>query len=387
MDFKKLLNNAENNLVNHRRILHSIPELGFEEHKTSKYIQDELNKLGIPFKTNYGKTGVVGLIKGGLGEGRSIMIRADIDGLPLTEETGLDFASKNGAMHACGHDGHISILLETARILQSLKDSIKGEIILCFQPAEEIVQGALAMIDDGLFEDYHPERVLGLHIWNQLPSGFVGVNDSAGFASADAFSLEIKGRGGHGALPHLNVDPIVAASNIISNAQTIVSREISPQDPGVLTFGKIESGFAPNIIPDSVSIEGTIRAYSQEVRERIYSSLERISKLGAESMRSTATTEIMYGAGPVVNEQEVASWVRDKAREVLDPSLVGPTEPVSVGDDMAEFLQRIPGVYFLLGASVGNKYPHHNTRFDFDEKAMINGVKVFLSCTLDFLNN
>ena len=166
-----------------------------------------------------------------------------------------------------------------------------------------------------------------------------------------------------------------------------MSREISPQDPGVLTFGKIESGFAPNIIPDSVSIEGTIRAYSQEVRERIYSSLERISKLGAESMRSTATTEIMYGAGPVVNEQEVASWVRDKAREVLDPSLVGPTEPVSVGDDMAEFLQRIPGVYFLLGASVGNKYPHHNTRFDFDEKAIINGVKVFLSCTLDFLNN
>ena len=188
MDFKKLLNNAENNLVNHRRILHSIPELGFEEHKTSKYIQDELNKLGIPFKTNYGKTGVVGVIKGGLGEGRSIMIRADIDGLPLTEETELDFASKNGAMHACGHDGHISILLETARILQSLKDSIKGEIILCFQPAEEIVQGALAMIDDGLFEDYHPERVLGLHIWNQLPSGFVGVNDSAVFASADEVS-------------------------------------------------------------------------------------------------------------------------------------------------------------------------------------------------------
>ncbi len=364
-----------------------MPELGFQEEKTSQYIQDELTKLGIPISTKYGKTGVVGVIKGGLGEGRSIMIRADIDGLPITEETGLDFASKNGAMHACGHDGHISILLETARLLQSLKDSIKGEIILCFQPAEEIVQGALAMIDDGLFEDYHPERVLGLHIWNQLPSGFVGVNDSAVFASADAFSLEVKGRGGHGALPHLNIDPIVAASHIISNAQTIVSREISPQDPGVLTFGKIESGFAPNIIPDSVSIEGTIRAYSQDVRERIYSSLERISKLSAESMRSTASTEIMYGAGPVVNEQEVASWVRDRAREVLDDSLVGPTEPVSVGDDMAEFLQRIPGVYFLLGASVGNKYPHHNTRFDFDEKAMINGVKVFLSCTLDFLNN
>ena len=387
MDFKKLLSDSDSNLISHRRNLHAMPELGFEETKTSKYIQDELTKLGISIKTNYGKTGVVGVIKGGLGEGRSIMIRADIDGLPLTEETELDFASKNGAMHACGHDGHISILLETARILQSLKDSIKGEIILCFQPAEEIVQGALAMIDDGLFEDYHPERVLGLHIWNQLPSGFVGVNDSAVFASADAFSLEVKGRGGHGALPHLNVDPIVAASQIITNAQTIVSREISPQDPGVLTFGKIESGFAPNIIPDSVSIEGTIRAYSQDVREKIYSSLERISKLSAESMRSTASTEIMYGAGPVVNEQEVASWVRDKAREVLDDSLVGPTEPVSVGDDMAEFLQRIPGVYFLLGASVGNKYPHHNTRFDFDEKAMINGVKVFLSCTLDFLNN
>ena len=157
MDFKKLLSNTDNNLITHRRILHSIPELGFEEYKTSQYIQDELEKLGIPFKTDYGKTGVVGIIKGGLGGGRSIMIRADIDGLPLTEETGLDFASKNGAMHACGHDGHVSILLETARILNSLKDSFKGEIILCFQPAEEIVQGALAMINDGLFDDYHPE--------------------------------------------------------------------------------------------------------------------------------------------------------------------------------------------------------------------------------------
>ena len=156
MDFKKLLSESNKNLVMHRRKLHAMPELGFKETKTSKYIQDQLTKIGISISTKYGKTGVVGVIKGGLGAGRSIMIRADIDGLPLTEETELDFTSKNGAMHACGHDGHISILLETARILQSLKDSIRGEIILCFQPAEEIVQGALAMIDDGLFEDYHP---------------------------------------------------------------------------------------------------------------------------------------------------------------------------------------------------------------------------------------
>jgi amidohydrolase len=387
MDFKKLLNESDKNLVNHRRKLHAMPELGFEENKTSDYIQNELKKLGIPFKTGYGKTGIIGVITGGLGEGRSMMIRADIDGLPLDEETDLEFASKNGCMHACGHDGHISILLETARVLQSLKDSFKGEVLLCFQPAEEIVQGALAMIDDGLLKDYHPDRVIGLHIWNQLPSGYVGVNDSVVFASSDAFLLEVKGRGGHGALPHLNIDPIVAASQIIANAQTIVSREIAPSDTGVLTFGKFESGSAPNIIPDKVKIEGTIRAYTQDVREKIFSSLQRISKLGAESMRSTANTEIMYGTGPVINEPEVASWVRDKSKDVIDNSLVGITEPVSVGDDMAEFLNRIPGVYFLLGASVGNKYPHHNTRFDFDEKAMINGVKVFLSCTLDFLDN
>jgi len=387
MDFKKLLNESDKNLVNHRRKLHAMPELGFQENKTSEYIQNELKKLGIPFKAGYGKTGIIGVITGGLGEGRSMMIRADIDGLPLDEETDLEFASKNGSMHACGHDGHISILLETARILQSLKDSFKGEVLLCFQPAEEIVQGALAMIDDGLLKDYHPDRVIGLHIWNQLPSGYVGVNDSVVFASADAFSLEVKGRGGHGALPHLNIDPIVAASQIIANAQTIVSREIAPSDTGVLTFGKFESGSAPNIIPDKVKIEGTIRAYTQDVREKIFSSLQRISKLGAESMRSTANTEIMYGTGPVINEPEVASWVRDKSKDVIDNSLVGVTDPVSVGDDMAEFLNRIPGVYFLLGASVGNKYPHHNTRFDFDEKAMINGVKVFLSCTLDFLDN
>ncbi len=301
MGFNNLLNESNDNLVKHRRNLHSIPEIGFEEENTSKYIQNELKKLNIPYKAGYGKTGVVGVIKGGLGEGRSIMIRADIDGLPLTEETQLDFASKNGCMHACGHDGHISILLETARIIESLKDTFKGEVILCFQPAEEIVQGAMAMINDGLFDDYKPERVIGLHIWNQLESGFIGVNDTVVFASADAFSLEVRGRGGHGALPHLNVDPIVAASQIITNAQTVISREVSPQDPGVLTFGKIESGTASNIIPDKVSIQGTIRAYSPKVREQIFSSLKRISSLSAEAMRAKADTEIMFGTPPVIN--------------------------------------------------------------------------------------
>ena len=388
MDFKNLLNESNDNLVKHRRNLHSIPEIGFEEESTSKYIQNELKKLNIPYKAGYGKTGVVGVIKGGLGEGRSIMIRADIDGLPLTEETQLDFASQNGCMHACGHDGHISILLETARIIESLKDTFKGEVILCFQPAEEIVQGAMAMINDGLFDDYKPERVIGLHIWNQLKSGFIGVNDTVVFASADAFSLEVRGRGGHGALPHLNVDPIVAASQIITNAQTVISREVSPQDPGVLTFGKIESGTASNIIPDTVSIQGTIRAYSPKVREQIFSSLKRISSLSAEAMRTKADTEIMFGTPPVINESEVAQWVRDQSSKVIDKSLIGQVDPVSVGDDVAEFINRIPGVYFLLGAKIGDgKFPHHNSKFDFDEKAMINGVKVFLSCTIDFLDS
>ena len=388
MDFKNLLNESNDNLIKHRRNLHSIPEIGFEEESTSKYIQNELKKLNIPYKAGYGKTGVVGVIKGGLGEGRSIMIRADIDGLPLTEETQLDFASKNGCMHACGHDGHISILLETARIIESLKETFKGEVILCFQPAEEIVQGAMAMINDGLFDDYKPERVIGLHIWNQLESGFVGVNDTVVFASADAFSLEVRGRGGHGALPHLNVDPIVAASQIITNAQTVISREVSPQDPGVLTFGKIESGTASNIIPDTVSIQGTIRAYSPKVREQIFSSLKRISSLSAEAMRTKAETEIMFGTPPVINESEVAQWVRDQSSKVIDKSLIGQVDPVSVGDDVAEFINRIPGVYFLLGAKIGDgKFPPHNSKFDFDEKAMINGVKVFLSCTIDFLDS
>jgi amidohydrolase len=388
MDFKNLLNESNDNLVKHRRNLHSIPEIGFEEESTSKYIQNELKKLNIPYKAGYGKTGVVGVIKGGLGEGRSIMIRADIDGLPLTEETQLDFASKNGCMHACGHDGHISILLETAKIIESLKDTFKGEVILCFQPAEEIVQGAMAMINDGLFDDYKPERVIGLHIWNQLKSGFIGVNDTVVFASADAFSLEVRGRGGHGALPHLNVDPIVAASQIITNAQTVISREVSPQDPGVLTFGKIESGTASNIIPDTVSIQGTIRAYSPKVREQIFSSLKRISSLSAEAMRTKADTEIMFGTPPVINESEVAQWVRDQSSKVIDKSLIGQVDPVSVGDDVAEFINRIPGVYFLLGAKIGDgKFSHHNSKFDFDEKAMINGVKVFLSCTIDFLDS
>jgi amidohydrolase len=379
-------------IIETRRFFHGIPELGFEENETAKAIADRLTAAGLEVETGIGETGLVGVLKGAK-SGPTLMIRADIDGLPIDELTGRDFASTNGRMHACGHDGHITMAVTAAEILAGMKDQLAGTLIFVFQPAEEVVMGALAMIEDGLFEKYPADRVIGTHLWNPVSTGIIGVNRATVFASADQFRLTVHGKGGHGAMPHTTIDPVAAIAEIISTAQTVVSREVPPNDMGVLTFGQIHGGTAPNVIADSVTVEGTVRAYTAETRVLIMEALERIASNVASAMRATTTFERIHGAPPVINDPEVANWVTQQASLVVGEGNARELEPVSVGDDMAEFNNRVPGVYFLLGAALDDETVvergiegHHNAKFDWNEDCLPLGVEVFVRSAVSYLS-
>ena len=379
-------------IVKLRRQLHSIPEIAFNEKRTSSLISKHLLESGLEVIGGIGKTGVIGIIKGS-NPGKTLMIRADIDALPLEEKTELPFSSTNGNMHACGHDGHTAIALMTARAISKLTDIFNGKIVFVFQPAEEIVAGAKEMINEGLLETYQPDRVIGLHIWNEIPVGTIAVNDGSVFASADGFKIKFIGKGGHGALPDRTIDPVVMAAEFISVAQSIVSREISPNEMGVMTVGQIHGGTAPNIIPDVVLLEGTIRAYSTTVRKQIISSVTRIATGIAQTMNGDSRFEILYGTPPVVNDSKVAKWMSGIATSVVGEKKVTEWDPVSVGDDVSEFINRIPGAYILLGGGFTEdslldvpSSGHHNNRFDFDEKCLPIGVELFLRASFDFLS-
>ena len=387
-----LVSARKSEIIATRRHFHAIPEIGFQEIETAKAIADRLRAAGLEVETGIGQTGVVGVLAG-VKDGPTLMIRADIDGLPVDELTGLDFAATNGRMHACGHDGHITMAVTAAEILAGLKDQLTGSVVFAFQPAEEVVQGALAMISDGLFERYPADRVIGTHLWNQIPTGVIGVNRATVFASADQFRLTVNGKGGHGAMPHKTIDPVAAVAEIITMAQTVVSREVPPNDMGVLTFGQIHGGAAPNVIADNVIVEGTIRAYTPETRTQIMASLERIAVNVAAAMRATTTFEKIHGTPPVVNDPEVAGWVTQQASMVVGEGNAREWEPVSVGDDMAEFNNRVPGTYFLLGAAHDDATVaersvegHHNARFDWNEDCLPLGVEVFVRAAVDFLS-
>lgn len=382
----KMVCDASDEVIAMRRKLHAFPELGFQETKTAAFIAENMTVSGLKTKSEVGGTGVVGVLDSGRA-GPTLMIRADIDGLPLKELTGLPFASTNGRMHACGHDGHISIALSTAKLLAKNVKKLAGRAVFVFQPAEEITQGAMAMISEDVMEEYHPDRVLGLHIWNQLQTGRVGVNSSTVFASADAIRITIRGRGGHGALPHLAVDPVIAAAQIISSLQTVISREKPPNEMGVLTFGQIHGGVAPNVIPDEIWIEGTVRGYKQEIRELILKSTERLAAEIGAAMRTEVSFEHLYGAPPVVNDAGVAAFMTKHASKVVGDNNVNEEDPVSVGDDMAEFLNRAPGCYFLLGGATNGADAHHNARFDFDESCLPLGVEIFFRSAIEYLGN
>ena len=372
-------------LIGLRRHLHAMPETAFQETATAELIAERMNALGLPTETAIGKTGVVAVLEGAR-PGPTLMIRADIDGLPVDEETGLEFASTNGAMHACGHDGHTSILITAAEILVGMKDQLAGKVMFLFQPAEEIISGAKAMIEDGVLDRYKPDRTIGLHIMNILPVGKIATNRGPVMSGGIRFSIAIEGPGGHAGWPNRTVDPVVIGSQIILALQTVVSRETSPMSSGVLTVGSfISDSTAGNVISKKVELQGTVRAFDPEQLDEMYAAIQRLAIGVGEAGRATITVTKQHRARPTVNNADVAEWFAGIAEQIVGEG-AAEVEAMTGSEDMSEFLNRIPGAFFFVGGETEGTEFHHSTGFDFDEKSLPIGVELFVRATADYLS-
>jgi amidohydrolase len=373
-------------LVRVRRHLHRYPELSMVEHQTAAFIERELRELSFDeVRTGIGKTGLLATLAGGK-PGPVTLLRADMDALPITELSNEAYTSENpGVMHACGHDGHVSILLAAAKTLCARRADVAGTLVFCFQPGEEGYAGNRLMIEDGALENPHVERTFALHLYSGLDVGKIGVHDGAFFASADEFKLVIRGKGGHGAMPQTAIDPIVAGAHFVTMLQTIVSREIAPKDPAVFTVGKFQAGTTHNVIPDSAELMGTVRCFDPEIRKSMPQRLERIVNGLASAMRVECDLHYNWSYPPTINHKAVNDVVRRAGREVLGPENVIEHDIVMWAEDMS-FMQEVrPGAYFVVGARGGEatSFPHHNARFDIDERALEVGYKMMVALGLE----
>jgi amidohydrolase len=388
MDVKQEIARRHSTLIELRRDFHQHPELAMEETRTAGIIAERLRASGLEVRTGVGKTGVVGVLRGGQ-PGKTLAIRADIDALPIQEENDLPFKSQvSGKMHACGHDGHAAIGLTVADILAHHRDQLRGNVTFLFQPAEERIGGAEPMIADGALKNPDVDAVIGLHLLSGLPVGQVGVRAGATFASADAFTLRVRGRGGHGAMPNLSVDPVLAAAQIVVALQTLVSREISPFNPAVVTIGSIHGGTAFNIIPDEVELQGTLRAFSEEDRNHLEARTREVAERVAAGLRASVDVEIVRGCQPCVSDEQMARLVSQAAAEAVGAQNVRADQLTTGSDDMAFFLNAVPGCYFVVGVqnkALGYDAPHHSPRFKIDEDGLPVGVEVMVRAALDYL--
>ena len=374
-----------------RRDLHEHPELAFEEVRTSGIVAQRLRSLGLEVQTGVAKTGVVGLLRGGAGNpgAKTIAIRADMDALPIHELNEIDYRSTvDGKMHACGHDGHTSIALAVADILSKRRTELTGNVKFIFQPAEETIGGAEPMVKEGAMEGV--DGIIGLHLMSDYAMGRVGVRTGTVFASADKFLLTVRGKGGHAAMPETAVDPIVIAAYIIMALQTLISRETSPFSPAVITIGKVEAGTAFNVIPETAELHGTMRAYSVEYREKMLRRIREVAMGVANAMGATCEVKAFNGCPPCTNDGAMTELVQQAAVASVGADKVDSGEEVMTtgSDDMAAFLNAVPGCYFIVGAkneAKGAKYPHHHPHFNVDEDAMPIGVEVLTRAALDFL--
>lgn len=377
-------------LIETRRDLHRHPEIAHQEHRTAALVADRLRALGLDeVRTGVGQTGVVGVLRGGQA-GRTVLLRADMDALPLTEaERGQTYRSTaDGAHHACGHDGHVAILLAAAEVLAEQRDAIKGTVSFAFQPAEERVGGAHGMLEDGALSP-RPDACFGLHLWNEIPVGFVDVRPGPVYASADAFVISLQSRGGHAAMPHQVPDPVLASAQLIVALQTLVSRETPPMEPAVLTIGSIHGGTAPNIIPAQVELQGTLRAFEPAVRDHLVSRLHELTQSIASSFRVQASLRMTDSCPACINDEAMAELVRGVAVETVGADAVRGSMRTAGADDMSLFLNATPGCYFFVGsanAGRGLDSPHHSPTFDFDEAALEIGVRMLVESARAFLD-
>ncbi len=380
-------------LVQWRRELHRFPELGFKETRTAALIAAKLSEWGIPHQTGVAETGVVANIAGNfasrLGAEPVLAIRADMDALPIQEENIVSYRSQiDGLMHACGHDGHVAIALGTAYYLWQHRQTLKGTVKIIFQPAEEGPGGAKPMIAAGVLANPQVDAIIGLHLWNNLPLGTVGVRSGALMAAVEFFHCTILGRGGHGAMPHQTVDALLVAAQVVNALQTIVSRNVDPLDAAVVTVGEFHAGTATNVIADTARISGTVRYFNPTLGNLIPQKIEQIIAGVCQSMGANYELNYQKLYPPVINDSKIADLVKSVADAVVEtPAGVVPECQTMGGEDMAFFLEAIPGCYFFLGAAnpgLDLAYPHHHPRFDFDETALSAGVEIFVRCVEKF---
>ncbi|MEM6400416.1 MAG: M20 family metallopeptidase [Cyanobacteria bacterium P01_D01_bin.116] len=375
-------------IIEWRRLIHQKPELAFQEEITSKFVSQKLSEWGIEHQTGIAKTGIVAIIKGSKkteSNHKVLAIRADMDALPVQELNEVSYKSQHqGIMHACGHDGHTAVALGTAYYLQQHRDMFSGTLKIIFQPAEEGPGGAKPMIEAGVLKNPDVDAIIGLHLWNNLPLGTVGVRGGALMAAVESFRCTILGKGGHGAMPHQTVDSVVVAAQIVNSLQTIVSRNVSPIDSAVVTVGELHAGTKGNIIADTARMSGTVRYFNPEFKGFIQERLEQI--IAGICQINNANYDLEYWGlyPPTINDVGIAELIKSVAEEVVETPLgIVPECQTMGGEDMSYFLQEVPGCYFFLGSANPEKdlaYPHHHPRFNFDETALAIGVEMFVRC-------
>jgi amidohydrolase len=376
-------------LIALRRDFHKHPELSTKEIRTSKAIVKYLKKLGLVVITGVAKTGVIGLLKTG-SPGKTLMLRADMDALPIEEKNDITYCSINkGVMHACAHDGHIAILLIVAKILAAKKEQLSGQIKFIFQPAEELVIGAAAMIKEKVLENPKVDVVIGLHLKSPLPTGTIHLKSGPIMAAADTFKIKIIGKTGHAGYPHSGVDAILMSAQVITALQSIVAKEISSVNPLVVHVGSINGGYAENIIADEVILKGTVRTFDPNIRDSIPEIMDRIISGTVTALKGTH--ELTYKMGPpaVVNTADITRRVKKAATETVGQNAIFESEMVMGAEDFAYYLNEVPGCFFFIGA--GNhplelNLPHHNSRFNINEQALAIGAEALIRTTLKFLN-
>ncbi|MBV8374189.1 MAG: amidohydrolase [Candidatus Eremiobacteraeota bacterium] len=383
---KALKDIPRDELVRYRRHFHAHPELSLEEYETSAFIERELQPCGFDgVRTGVGKTGILATLRGGR-PGPVTLLRADMDALPIQELNDVSYRSqRDGVMHACGHDGHMAILLAAARLLARRRKEVAGTLVFCFQPGEEGAAGNKLMIEDGALEEPHVDRTFALHLFTGLAAGKIGIRDGAFFASSDRFDVELVGKGGHGAMPQSAIDPIVAAAQLVVMLQTIVSREIAPKDPAVVTVGSLHAGTTFNVIPDRARLLGTVRAFDPLVRQSMPERLERIVEGLCDALRLDYELEYHWGYPPTVNDGAINDVVRAIAREVVGVvNVVDPHDVIMWAEDMAFMQEQRPGSYFVVGARGATEglEPQHSPRYDIDESALDIGFRMMVEIGL-----
>lgn len=378
----------QSELVAWRRSLHQYPELGFREHRTAAFVQQRLQDWRIAHETGIAGTGIVATLKGHQ-SGPVLAIRADMDALPVLEENLVPYRSlQEGVMHACGHDGHTAIALGTAYYLSQNAHSFCGTVKIIFQPAEEGPGGAAPMIEAGVLDYPAVDAIIGLHLWNNLPLGTVGIRSGPLMAAVELFDCDIQGRGGHGALPQQTVDSIVVAAQIVGALQTIVARSINPLDAAVVTVGSFHGGHTHNVIADTTALSGTVRYFNPALADLIPQRFEQIVAGICQSYGASYSLNYRKLYPPVVNNEAIAALIQSVAASVVETP-IGITSDCQTmgGEDMSYFLEKVPGCYFFLGSAndaLGLNFPHHHPRFDFDETALGIGVEIFVRCVEKF---